>query len=49
MGHADDERQFLGDFMIRLALALTAALVVAYAIAHPQTVHNVNTTAQAPW
>ena len=27
--------------MIRLALALTAALVVAYAIAHPQTVHNV--------
>ena len=28
--------------MIRLALAITAALVVAYAITHQQTVHNVN-------
>ena len=37
--------------MIRLALALTAALFVAYAIAHPQTVHNVNNAAQEvqPW
>ena len=36
--------------MIRLALAITAALVVAYAIAHPQTVHNVSNAAQVqPW
>jgi hypothetical protein len=36
--------------MIRLALALTAALFVAYAIAHPQTVHNVNAAQEVqPW
>jgi hypothetical protein len=34
--------------MIRLALAITAALVVAYCITHPQTVHNV-TTADNPY
>ena len=31
--------------MIRLFLAITAALVSAYCITHPQTVHNVNNVA----
>jgi hypothetical protein len=34
--------------MTRLAFALAAALVVAYAIAHPQTVHNVNAAQEVP-
>ena len=34
--------------MIRLALALTAALVVAYLTAHPQTVHNLNAAQVQP-
>ena len=35
--------------MIRLALAITAALVAAYAIAHPQTVHNAAAQEVQPW
>ena len=36
--------------MIRLFLALTAALVSAYCITHPQTVHNVNAAQEVqPW
>ena len=36
--------------MIRIAIAFAAALVVAYCITHPQTVHNVNAAQEVqPW
>jgi hypothetical protein len=46
MGRANDDDQLLGAFMIRLALALAAALAVAYFATHPQTVANIHSPAQ---